>query len=192
MIDEAIGKILGMAMAYGASALGMFVAYVNYRNEVPQLYNEIQRAQQVDDAIECIAFGNATQVQLDGGVGIFNDPSLYAYIEAKRLGWRREHVECFSIGTGYTDNARTFKEASKARKLAQVFNFLSPSDGGLARRSASLEFSKALNELETSKWEFHNIDSIIAEKFDGMDKTKYFNEYCRVGEKLGGELKKFF
>ena len=31
MIDEAIGKILGMAMAYGASALGMFVAYVNYR-----------------------------------------------------------------------------------------------------------------------------------------------------------------
>ena len=31
MIDEAIGKILGMVMAYGASALGMFVAYVNYR-----------------------------------------------------------------------------------------------------------------------------------------------------------------
>ena len=34
MIDEAIGKILGMAMAYGASALGMFVAYVNYRKRV--------------------------------------------------------------------------------------------------------------------------------------------------------------
>jgi hypothetical protein len=31
MIDEAIGKILGMAMAYLASALGMFLAYVNYR-----------------------------------------------------------------------------------------------------------------------------------------------------------------
>ncbi len=34
MIDESIGKILGMAMAYGASALGMFVAYVNYRRRV--------------------------------------------------------------------------------------------------------------------------------------------------------------
>lgn len=34
MIDEAIGKILGMAMAYGASALGMFVAYVNYRKRI--------------------------------------------------------------------------------------------------------------------------------------------------------------
>jgi len=34
MIDEAIGKILGMAMAYGASALGMFVAYINYRKRI--------------------------------------------------------------------------------------------------------------------------------------------------------------
>ncbi len=34
MIDEAIGKILGMAMAYVASAMGMFVAYVNYRKRI--------------------------------------------------------------------------------------------------------------------------------------------------------------
>lgn len=31
MIDEAVGKILGMAMAYGVSSLGLFLAYVNYR-----------------------------------------------------------------------------------------------------------------------------------------------------------------
>lgn len=31
MIDEAVGKILGMAMAYGVSALGLFLAYANYR-----------------------------------------------------------------------------------------------------------------------------------------------------------------
>jgi hypothetical protein len=34
MIDEAIGKILGMVMAYIASAMGMFVAYVNYRKRI--------------------------------------------------------------------------------------------------------------------------------------------------------------
>ena len=34
MIDEAVGKILGMAMAYVASAMGMFVAYVNYRRRL--------------------------------------------------------------------------------------------------------------------------------------------------------------
>lgn len=31
MIDEAIGKILGMAMAYAVSGLGLVLAYVNYR-----------------------------------------------------------------------------------------------------------------------------------------------------------------
>lgn len=31
MIDDTIGKILGMAMAYGVSSLGLFLAYVNYR-----------------------------------------------------------------------------------------------------------------------------------------------------------------
>lgn len=34
MIDEAIGKILGMAMAYGVSSLGLFLAYVNYRKRI--------------------------------------------------------------------------------------------------------------------------------------------------------------
>ncbi|MDH3745563.1 MAG: hypothetical protein OES47_10735 [Acidobacteriota bacterium] len=34
MIDEAIGKILGMAMAYVASAAGMLVAYINYRKRI--------------------------------------------------------------------------------------------------------------------------------------------------------------
>jgi len=34
MIDEAIGKILGMAMAYGVSSLGLFLAYVSYRRRI--------------------------------------------------------------------------------------------------------------------------------------------------------------
>ena len=34
MIDDAIGKILGMAMAYAVSALGLFLAYVNYRRRI--------------------------------------------------------------------------------------------------------------------------------------------------------------
>jgi hypothetical protein len=37
MIDEAIGKILGMAMAYGVSSLGLFLAYVNYRKRKLQV-----------------------------------------------------------------------------------------------------------------------------------------------------------
>ena len=34
MISEAAGKILGMAMAYGVSALGLLLAYLNYRRRI--------------------------------------------------------------------------------------------------------------------------------------------------------------
>ena len=33
-MTEAMGKILGMAMAYGVSSLGLFLAYVNYRRRI--------------------------------------------------------------------------------------------------------------------------------------------------------------
>lgn len=33
-MNEAIGKILGMAMAYGVSSLGLLLAYVNYRKRI--------------------------------------------------------------------------------------------------------------------------------------------------------------
>lgn len=34
MISEAVGKILGMALAYAVSALGLFLAYWNYRRRI--------------------------------------------------------------------------------------------------------------------------------------------------------------
>jgi disulfide bond formation protein DsbB len=34
VIDEAIGKILGMAMAYAVSSMGLLLAYVNYRKRI--------------------------------------------------------------------------------------------------------------------------------------------------------------
>ncbi len=33
-MSEAMGKILGMAMAYGVSSLGLFLAYANYRRRI--------------------------------------------------------------------------------------------------------------------------------------------------------------
>ncbi len=33
-MSEAMGKILGMVMAYGVSSLGLFLAYVNYRRRI--------------------------------------------------------------------------------------------------------------------------------------------------------------
>lgn len=33
-VDPAVGKIVGMLMAYGVSALGLLLAYVNYRKRI--------------------------------------------------------------------------------------------------------------------------------------------------------------
>jgi len=33
-LNEAVGKILGMALAYGVSSLGLLLAYVNYRKRI--------------------------------------------------------------------------------------------------------------------------------------------------------------
>ena len=33
-MNEAVGKILGMALAYGVSSLGLLLAYVNYRKRI--------------------------------------------------------------------------------------------------------------------------------------------------------------
>jgi hypothetical protein len=62
MIDEAIGKILGMAMAYGVSSLGLFLAYVNYR----------KRKLRADRVMTPVAWGvvAAIVVVLAGGVAV--------------------------------------------------------------------------------------------------------------------------
>jgi len=62
MIDEAIGKILGMAMAYGASALGMFVAYVNYRKRIVKADKVMTPAAWVVILLSVAAVGGAVLI----------------------------------------------------------------------------------------------------------------------------------
>ena len=62
MIDEAIGKILGMAMAYGVSAVGMFVAYVNYRRRVVKADTVMTPAAWVVIAVSALAVVGAVVV----------------------------------------------------------------------------------------------------------------------------------
>ncbi len=64
MIDEAIGKILGMAMASGASALGMFVAYVNYRKRIVKADKVMTPAAWMVILLSVLAVGGAVLVVL--------------------------------------------------------------------------------------------------------------------------------
>jgi hypothetical protein len=62
MIDEAIGKILGMAMAYVASVLGMFVAYVNYRKRIVKADKIMTPAAWTVILLSVVAVGGAVLV----------------------------------------------------------------------------------------------------------------------------------
>ncbi|MBW3564820.1 MAG: hypothetical protein KY459_08850 [Acidobacteria bacterium] len=57
MISEAIGKILGMAMAYAVSALGLLLAYYNYRKRVVKAERVMSGTAWVVVAIVFLAIG---------------------------------------------------------------------------------------------------------------------------------------
>jgi len=75
VITEAMGKILGMAMAYGVSALGLFLAYVNYRRRVVRAERVMSRT-----AWAVVA---AVVLVLVAGVWVVADLSTRAAAEAK-------------------------------------------------------------------------------------------------------------
>lgn len=129
------------------------------------------------------------QVWLDGGVGSFNNPSLYAYEEVNRLGWKESDTMCISLGCGNKSITRTFKDASNDGKIAQILNFMAPSDGGIARETASSEVCRF---LEVRPWTFTRINKEIPKKLDAMDKVKYFDRYVGIGCELGPKLIKAY
>ena len=83
MIDEAIGKILGMAMAYGASALGMFVAYVNYRKRIVKADKIMSPAAWLVIALSVLAVLGAVFIVMQiAGDGVEAPVAVVAEIEA--------------------------------------------------------------------------------------------------------------
>ena len=84
MIDEAIGKILGMAMAYVASAAGMFVAYYNYRRRIVKADKVMTPAAWTVIAVTVLAtLGGVVVVgQLAAGSAAEEAPALEAEVAA--------------------------------------------------------------------------------------------------------------
>jgi len=128
------------------------------------------------------------QVWLDGGVGVFNNPSQYAYVEALRCGWLEEGVECYSLGCGSVSHTRGFYEAANEGRLGGVLNFIDPKDGGIARRGAQETAARFCEAVESGKWQHTRIERILSRKLDGMDKIRCIPEYKEIGESMGREL----
>jgi len=130
--------------------------------------------------------GNA--VWLDGGTGNMSSPTVEAYVEACRQGWiATEHVHILSLGCGTSSFALNFNEAASYRALRQVFYYMSPLDGGLARRQSDLTNTEVLMGIAANsrKFTFQRIEKYdLDPKLDIMDGVKYMSQYVRIGEEL--------
>lgn len=131
-------------------------------------------------------------VWLDGGTGNANCPLDIAEVEMVRQGWHIEDVEILSIGTGTPDHSIPFKKAKKRfkRSLREIFFYMSPGDGGLARNQSI--FSRVCRVANLSTFlpniTFQRIDAEIPKKKDGLDKLKYIPYYKELGKEKAKEL----
>jgi len=132
-------------------------------------------------------------VWMDGGTGNENSPLAYGLVEAVRLGWlQRGRVHVLHIGTGHRPEGMSFKKARRRwmRNLRQVFMYMDPADGGLARnqaRRSRIDYVEgvagALPNLT-----FQNIDVELPKKLDCIDGVKHLREYEKIGMGLAGQV----
>lgn len=131
-------------------------------------------------------------VWLDGGTSNNSCPLVESYIEAMRQGWvGKEKIHIISLGCGSASYAVPYKKASKYNNIRQVYYYMDPVEGGLARVVAAdtqSEWLKKLSDLvpdiSFQRIEKHNLDP----KIDGMDKVEYLEEYQAIGEQLSKKV----
>lgn len=126
----------------------------------------------------------AERVWFDGGVGTSNLSLEEALMEAILLGWINEELQVDVFGCGYVDTTIPYKEACKESNFKQLFDFIKPIEGGLAR-AQSREDKIARMKIIAQKFpniKFNYWDVQIQEKYEGMDKLQYLKEYKEYGK----------
>ena len=127
------------------------------------------------------------KVWFDGGCGSYNIPIDFAYIEAQLLGWVGTEEVCIdAYGTGFSDEPTPFEKASKQNFLEQLWNFMVPPDGGMARVQSRLDqvrkMTKIASTLKNIHFEYYDVQ--IPKKLDKMDDIKHKIEYAEFGKKM--------
>jgi hypothetical protein len=134
--------------------------------------------------------GNA--VWLDGGTGNMSSPTVEAYVEACRLDWlKNEQVHMLSLGCGESPFSMSYKEASSYNALRQLYYFMSPMDGGLARRQCDRTNEEILSGIagQYQDFTFQRLEKYdLDPKMDIMDGVKYMSQYIEIGEQLSKQV----
>jgi predicted patatin/cPLA2 family phospholipase len=126
------------------------------------------------------------KVWIDGGCTIDNLPLDIAFTEIILEDWLNESAEFTVIGTGFSDYYEPFEKAKKSNTISQVFDFLSPSDGGMARVSSSFEQVRKLKKISEkyTNIKINYYDVMFDKKFDVMDGVKFKKEYINFGVEM--------
>jgi hypothetical protein len=134
--------------------------------------------------------GNA--VWLDGGTGNMSSPTVEAYVEVCRQGWLdTDDVHIVSLGCGESPFSMPYSRAASYKALRQIYYFMNPMDGGLARRQCDRTNEEALRGIAGSsrRLTFQRIEKHdLAPDMDVMDGVKYLKDYIRIGMELSKDV----
>jgi predicted acylesterase/phospholipase RssA len=128
-------------------------------------------------------------IWFDGGVGIANMPIDQAYTEAVRRGWlKKEKVSFTCVGTGIDKPVNREKEFNKNKNQSlkgQISDFMSPTDGGLARKQSLQDQVNRYKILATvtKNLDFRYIDGYTKGAMDNID-TKTLESHEAAGEAM--------
>jgi hypothetical protein len=131
-------------------------------------------------------------VWLDGGTGSDNAPLLEAAYEIADQGWFEERTHLLSIGCGHVDFGIPFAEASRwfGRNAREVRLYMSPSDGGLARRQSIRTRVDLLERLDAKLdgFSFQRLDVAIPLKLDAIDGIEHADTYYKLGRLMADTI----
>jgi len=127
-------------------------------------------------------------VWLDGGTGNMSSPTVEAYVEACRQGWiGNEDVHILSLGCGTSPHTMPYSKAEGYRAFRQVFYYMDPMDGGLARRQGNMTNEQVLRSIDatSNNFTFQRVEKYdLDPKMDIMDGVKYQGDYISIGQEL--------
>lgn len=132
------------------------------------------------------------EVWIDGGCGDMNDPSMQAYMEAKRQKWLpNERVHILSLGCGQIFKGIPYGKCSKFNNIQEVSYYLNIQDGGLGRAQTANTHETWLKSFaeENPNFTYQRVQEYaFPKKKSNLDAVKYIPDFIKYGEKLAEEV----
>jgi len=129
------------------------------------------------------------KVWSDGGVGYANLPLNEVKTQVESFQWYDlpskggNQIQIDAVGCLHYNPHHTFGDVSKDRWLKQVFDFMNPAEGGLARVQSTQDQVRMMEYLsrKNPNISFRFWDKEIPKKYDKLDGVKYLSKYKQYG-----------